>query len=269
MRLGLRRWRPLVLVGIAVLAVAPGAVQAQKLGPEMNLSGGGIVPIPPPAPQGALFEVIFADPRWMVVQNERGQQFPIAADAVAQFLIRWQADVRDLTPAVLVEARGQELASMTVQTPHIDIFVGPEQALVQPGYTSDLPFLNKPVIAIDPTFGRMINAYDPVAQNRLYSWVYPIPPVSGIPTLMHVVGNPVGLGPLRLGVPGNNVVNLLPPFPADMTMTQVTLGTSAFARKGDLVYLKPVQGRDPIGEKSLLLAQAVLYKKMRRDQFVP
>jgi hypothetical protein len=269
MRIGLRSWLPLIIVGIVALTVTPSTARAQKLGPGMNLTGGGILPVPPPAPQGALFEVIFADSRWMVVQNEKGQQFPVAADAVAQSLIRWQADVRDLTPAVLVEARGQELASMTVQVPHIDIFVGSEQALVQPNYTSDLPLLNKPVIAIDPSFNRWMNAYDPVAQNQLYSWVYPILPVTGVPTQMHVVGNPINLGPLRLGVPGNNVVTLLPPVPGVMTMTQVTVGGSAFARKGDLVYLTPVQGRDPAGEKSLLLSQAVLYKKIRRDQYVP
>jgi hypothetical protein len=269
MRLGLRNWLPLAMVGVAALAVTPGSVRGQQQGPLMNLTAGGILPVPPPAPQGALFEVIFADARWMVVQNERGQQFPVAADSVAQFLIRWPAELRDLTPAVLVEARGQELASMTLQTPHIDFYLGAEQALVQPGYTSDLPFLNKPVVAIDPTFGRWMNGYDITAQNQLYSWVYPIPPVSGIPTQMHVVGNPLNVAPVRLGVPGNNIVTLLPSTPDGVTITQVTFGTNAFARKGDLVYLKPVAGRDPAGEKSLLLSQAVLYKKVRRDQFVP
>jgi hypothetical protein len=205
----------------------------------------------------------------MVVQNERGQQFPVAADAVAQFLVRWPAELRDLTPSVLVEARGQELASMTLQTPHIDLYMGSEQALIQPGYTSDLPFLNKPVVAIDPTFGRMMNAFQITAQNQLYSWVYPIPPVSGIPTQMHVVGNAINLAPVQLGVPGNNVVTLLPSTPDGMTITQVTLGSNSIARKGDLVYLKPIQGRDPAGEKTLMLSQAVLYKKVRRDQFVP
>jgi hypothetical protein len=269
MRLGLRSWLPFVMAGVAALAVSPSSVRAQQQGPLMNITGGGILPVPPPSPQGALFEVIFADARWMVVQNERGQQFPVAADAVAQFLIRWPADVRDLGPAVLIEARGQELASMTVQTPHIDLFMGSEQALVQPGYTSDLPLLGKPVIAIDPTYQRWMNGYDIVAQNQLYTWVYPITPTSGIPSQMHVVGNVLNVGPLRVGVPGNNIVTVLPPFPEGMTMTQVTLGGTGFARKGDLVYLKPIQGRDPAGAKSLLLSQAVLYKKLRKEQFVP
>jgi hypothetical protein len=86
---------------------------------------------------------------------------------------------------------------------------------------------------------------------------------------MHVVGNAVNLAPVRLGVPGNNIVTLLPSTPDGMTITQVTFGTNSFARKGDLVYLKPIQGRNPAGEKSLMLSQAVLYKKVRRDQFVP
>jgi hypothetical protein len=53
-----------------------------------------------------------------------------------------------------------------------------------------------------------------------------------------------------------------------MTMTQVTMGQTGFAAKGDFAYLTPVQGR-AYTDKSLVIAQVVLYKKLRRDQFVP
>ncbi len=158
---------------------------------------------------------------------------------------------------------------MTLQTNHIDIFAGSDQTLVQPSYTSVLP-INRPVTAIDPTYQRYMNTFDIAAQNTLYPWVYPtLPGDNGIPGQMHVVGNAVGLNPLRLGVPGNNVVNVLPQPPGVMSISQVTMGSVSFARKGDFAFLTPVQGRNPVGEKTLYLSQLVLYKKIRRNQFVP
>ncbi len=95
-----------------------------------------------------------------------------------------------------------------------------------------------------------------------------MPGDNGIPGVMHVVGNALNLMPLRLGVPGNNFVTVLPPNPGVMTIAQVTMGSPSFASKGDFAFLTPIQGRS-VTEKSLVLAQVVLYKKMRRDQFVP
>jgi hypothetical protein len=260
------------VVGLLALAAAgsPGSVRAQNYpGPYNYLTAGGILPLPPPPPRGAFFEVIFANSKWMVVQNDRGQQFPLAADLINQFLIRWQADQRDLSPAVLVEAIGPEVIGMTIQTSHIDLFMGSDQILVKPIYTSVLP-INRPVTAIDPTYQRYMSGYDIAAQNQVYSWVYPtVPGDNGIPGQMHVVGNAIDLGPLRLGVPGNNFVTVLPPNPGVMTISQVTQGSVSFAAKGDFVFLTPnVQGPS-VTPKSLAVAQVVLYKKIRRDQFTP
>jgi hypothetical protein len=254
---------------LGVLLFVPAVtVRAQNYtSPLNNLTAGGIIPLPPPPPQGAFFEVIFANSKWLVVQNERGQQFPVAADLINQFLIRWRADQRDLSPAVLVEAVGPEVIGMTIRTNHIDLFVGSDQTLVKPGYTSVLP-INRPVTAIDPTYQRNMSGYDIAAQNTLYSWVYPtFNGDTGIPGQMHVVGSAINLNPLRLGVPANNFVTVLPPDPGVMSITHVTLGSSSFASKGDFAFLTPVQGRTAVTEKSLVLGQVVLYKKIRRDQF--
>jgi hypothetical protein len=205
----------------------------------------------------------------VVVQNEQGQQFPVAADAINQFLIRWPAAITDLSPAILVEAIGPEQAAMVIQTNHIDIFAGSDINLVQPGYASVLP-IQRPVTAIDPTFQRNMNGFDIAAQNTLYSWVYPVSTgENGIPGQMHAVGNAIMVNPLRLGVPGNNFVTVLPANPAGISISQVTRGSASFAKKGDFAFLTPIQGRSAMGEKTLYLAQLVLYKQIRRDQFAP
>jgi len=260
------------LVGLVALAAAvfvPGAtLRAQNFGgPWTNLTAGGILPLPPPPPPGDFYQVIFANAKWVVVQNRLGAQFPIAADFIGQFLVRWQADLTDLSPQVLVEAIGPEMGSMTLQTNHIDLFAGSDMGLVKPGYVSVLP-INRPATAIDPTYQRYMNAFDIAAQNTIYTWVYQTTPASGIPGQMHVVGNAVNVFPLRLGVPGNNVVTVLPPTAAAFTVSQVTMGSVSFAKKGDAAFLTPLQGNE-VSPKSLRIAQMVLYKSIRRAQFVP
>jgi hypothetical protein len=139
--------------------------------------------------------------------------------------------------------------------------------LVKPGYVSVLP-INRPATAIDPTYQRYMNAFDIAAQNTVYTWVYQTTPTSGIGGQMHVVGNAVNVFPLRLGVPGNNIVTVLPPTPAAFTVSQVTQGSVSFAKKGDAAFLTPVQGNE-VSPKSLRIAQMVLYKSIRQAQFVP
>jgi hypothetical protein len=155
-----------------------------------------------------------------------------------------------------------------MQTNHIDLFAGSDKVLVNPGYTSVLP-INRPVTAIDPTYQRYMNGFDIAAQNTLYSWVYPTyPGDNGIPGQMHVVGNPTNRAPLQLAVPGNNLVTVVPPTPGVMTVSQVTMGNLVFAKKGDAAFLTPVPGNG-VTSRSLRIAQVVLYKNIRRTEFVP
>jgi len=254
----------LVLLGIAAIPWLP--LHAQNFpGPFSNLTAGGLVPLPPPPPRGAWGEVIYATDKWIVVQNHDGQQFPIAADSINQFLVRWPYAISALSPQSWVEAIGMDLGSNTVQTQHIDVYEGADRTLVQPTLRSVLP-TNRVVTTIDPTFQRMMNAFDIAAQNSLYGWAYPINPGgNGIPGQLYVVGNAVNRGPLQLGVPGNNVATVLPDNAGNMTISQVTRGSASLARKGDLVFLNPVD----LTPKSLVLAQMVLYKKIPLSQFSP
>lgn len=257
------------LLGMAAaLASVPGpSVWAQAFpGPWVNLTAGGLQPLPPPPPEGAWGEVIMANAGWLVVQNHQGQQFPVAMDSVSQFLIRWPTSLAALTNASLIEAIGADLGSNTLSTSHIDVFEGSDQTLVSPGYNSILSY-NRAVTTIDPGFNRFMNAFDIAAQNQLYGWAYPINPGYGslnIPSQLHVVGNAINLNPIRVGLPGNNFATILPAG-GNLTMTQVTRGSSSFAQKGDIVFLMPVQ----VNPKSLVLSQLVLYKKIPRSQYVP
>src|SRR5215213_7621901 len=105
----------LVLLGMAAVPRLPVWGQAFP-GPLVNLTAGGLVPLPPPPPPGAWGEVIMANERWPVVQNNQGQQFPVAADSIQQFLVRWPATLKDLTNQSWVEATGIDAGSMTVRT---------------------------------------------------------------------------------------------------------------------------------------------------------
>src|SRR3954451_1041348 len=101
------RWGAGILFGVVLLGVAavPGLpVWGQAFpGPEVNLTAGGLVPLPPPPPRGAWGEVIMANERWIVVQNHEGQQFPIAAESINQFLVRWPTNFESLTNQSWVE----------------------------------------------------------------------------------------------------------------------------------------------------------------------
>ncbi len=92
----------------------------------------------------------------------------------------------------------------------------------------------------------------------MYGTYFPFAPMeAGIPARIHVVGNILGLDPLRLGAQGNNWVNVLP-APDGLNVTHVTMGQPAYVKKGDLVYFVP----DEAGPKSLTMSRFILYKKI-------
>ncbi len=264
MKIRVGSWTQVGLVLLALAAVPCLRAWSQAYpGPLVNLTAGGLVPLPPPPPKGAWGEVIMSNAKWLVVQNHQGQQFPIAWDSINQYLVRWPTTASALTTRSMVEVMGFDLGSNTVRTDHLDIYEGSDRDLVGATAKSVLP-TNSVVTTIDPTFNRMMNAFDIAGQNTLYGWAYPINPGSnGIPGQLYVVGNALGWGPLRLGIPGNNIANIVPDDSGSFTMTQVTRGTPSFAEKGDMVFLTPID----LNAKSLVLTQLVLYKKIPRSQF--
>lgn len=201
--------------------------------------------LPQLPPQGAWGEVINVTSRWIVVQNHSGQQFPVAVDDVQEFLIRWPTSINDLHGQSLVEAVGQDAGSNVVRTNHIDVFNGANRSLVAPTYNSILPS-NMVVTTLDPGFNRFMNPWDYAGQNMLYGWAYPVPAnMSGIPSRLHVVGNVLDRSPqgpmVRIGLPGNNMATVVPDDTGQMTMTEVTRGTTTLTRKGDFAFMMPIQ----------------------------
>jgi hypothetical protein len=259
----------LALLAAAVVPAVLVPVRAQQPGRGNNNPvvlpnlANGAVNLPPPPPQGAWGEVIMANAKWLIVQNHLGQQFPIAMDAVSQFLIRWPTALNELRAESVIEAIGPEMGSNTLQTDHVDVFEGADRTLVTPTFSSLLAN-NRMVTTIDPGFNRFMNGFDIGAQNLLYGWAYPVAAGQlGIPARLHVVGNVISANPLRASVLGTNFATILPAEPGVMAITQVTRGDSSFADKGDLVFLMPTE----LTPRSVVLSQLVLYKRMSLRQF--
>jgi len=256
-------------LGLVLLAVClgPGAgtvARAQNFGslPYSVPLDAAAVPVAPA--ESTWCEVIMANAKWLVVQNQQGQQFPVRIDSINRYMVRWPATTTDLTEESMVEAIGTDLGSNTVTTEHIDVFEGSAQSLVTPRLTSFLPG-GRVMTALDPGYNRTLVGWNIAEQASLYSWAFPlIPQANGIPSRLHVVGSVAGLNPLRLAIPGQNFATVLPPTePGTFTVSQVTLGAPNIAQKGDLAFVTPLRA-DP---ETLAVSQLVLYKKIRMTQF--
>lgn len=201
----------------------------------------------PQRPFGFWGEVVSASDKWLVVANDRGQQFPIAMnDSVGQFLVRWPTSPDRLSPDFLVEASGLGGDNNTIVTEHVDVFRGRAQALV--GETV------QPLVEARPLFDPMN-----VMMMNIFGPVYILPPAAAVqPRTLHVVGFWAGSFPLRI-VQGGNVMFQV----AANSMTEVTAGSPSFVEPGDTVFCF---ARGYNG-KSLLVEQLIVYKSIPIDQF--
>jgi len=248
-------------LGLLALGMVPPAPCPAQLGPFA-----GPDPIRSPAqdslvatvaaqvpPQGDWAEVVTIKDQWLVLQNGKGQQFPVSLAGVNLFVIRWPTDLGDVPPDALVDIYGFDVGSNQMQTDHVDVY---EDATAH-------------VMNIRPTYeslarlGMLANNFV-IQKNLQINQFQPLEgpasgPVvaNGQPSWMHVVGSIVGLNPLQVMTPGFIVVTVLPQANG-MTATLVTPGSSSFVRKGDLAYFIPSEPTP----KSLNLAQLVIYKKV-------
>ncbi len=197
-------------------------------------------------------EVVTVTPKWMVLQNQDGQQFPVSLDSVNQFMIRWPIDPRRISPNALVEAFGLDLGNNSIRTDHVDVFEGGARSMVRPMVQQVIGFNRRPT------------EFDRQNKNIYGVFIPLLPGEEQIPDRLHVVGPVAALDPLRIAVGGNNAVAV---FPADngFFFSQVTAGSSTYLRAGDLVYVVPSN----MTPRSLILSEMVAYKKMTFQEFVP
>jgi len=256
----LRTWLAFAAAAILLVLGADGNANAQ--GQRRDALGRRIPDLPP---QGAWGEIIHATPRWLILQNYDGQQFPIAVQDISEFLIRWPTTIDDVGPNALIEAIGPDLGSNMVRPSHIDFFDGADRNLVAPTYNSVLPN-NRIVTAVDPGFVRLMNAWDYAGQNMLYGWAFPVSPgMTGIPSRLHVVGVLADNNPVRIAGPGNVVATVVPDESNRITVTQVTRGSTSYARKGDVAFIMPVQ----VTPRGLVVSQLILHKTIPLRLFNP
>ncbi len=224
-------------------------------------------PLPQLPQKGIWGEVIMANNKWIVIQNNLGQQFPISLQGQggARFLIRWPTSLNALTPRSLVEAIGVDRGSNTLIADEVVVYEGSAQSMVTPELRSLLGDGNRPVTATDPGYFRGVNAFEVGEQYSMYGWAFPVPPGNQGGARLRAVGRVANLNPLRLHVPANNIATVLPPASGNFPLTEVTLGSSTFVKKGDLAFVMPTD----VTPKSLVVSHLVVWKKMPKSQFVP
>jgi hypothetical protein len=239
------------LVAFSFVALAALPVASQDFDPSVMYGADGSwaaralggLNKPSVEPQGVWGEVIMANGKWIVLQNAQGQQFPISYEAIRQFVVRWPTRLDLAAQDAFFEVTGVDATSNQVRANHVDVFEGSAKTLVTP--------------TMQRLFGanRVITPLD-VEQMQIYGGVFVFSPAEmAIPPRIHMVGNLVGVEPMRIGVEGNNAIAVLP-APEGIDMTQVTLGSADFVRKGDMVYYIP----EAAFEKSIGVTRLILYK---------
>jgi hypothetical protein len=255
-RLATNRLKPglVAVLGALFLTGSPASGQVAAVGqilqpPGYSQSGLAFPRIPP---RGDWLEVVTVTPKWLVLQNERGQQFPASFEAIELFVMRWPTSLDQISPTALLEVTGIELSATQIRADHMDIFEGPARGLVTP------------TIEELVGFNRVVTPFDVQSMN-IYGQTIPLlPGEEQIPNRLHVVGPLVGTNPIAIAAGGNNAVAVYP-YVGGIFMTQVTPGSASFVRPGDLVYVVVPDATT----KSLMLSQLVVYKSMSLRQFTP
>ncbi|WZO97000.1 hypothetical protein EP7_004012 [Isosphaeraceae bacterium EP7] len=205
----------------------------------------------PEMPQrGSWGEIIMVNAKWIVIQNQQGQQFPVAMDSVGSFMTRWPTSADALTRASMIEVTGSDVASNQIMTDHVDVFEGPARNMVTPTTEINQGFS----LVLSPVGLGRSSISGPNNPGMAGIW--------GAPNIPTFVGSVVDSDPLQFSIGGNQVWTVVPGNNG-ITMTQVTLGTWSTIRKGDVVYFVPSSA----GARSLVLGRMVLYKSIPFARF--
>lgn len=238
-----------LMLSVMVLANIPLAARGQVFQPQPT----GSLARPWFPPRGEWLQVLTATDKWLVLQNESGQQFPVAYDAVQNFVMRWPTSLDRIGPTDLVEVTGLNLGTNRIGADHIDIYRGSARAMVAPlsellyGYNRSLTFAD---IERQIVYG--INFQYLLTPEEMQ-----------MPLRWHVVAPAARIQPLQLMVGGNNVVSIIS-SPTGMTMSEVTRGVVSFVQAGDMAYVVPLL--DQSGPRSVVLAHLIVYKNVFPEQ---
>jgi len=255
-------------LGLIVASGSGVGVRAQQLSPDYATAPfGNFIPfisgVPPEIgmpPRGTWAEIINVTPKWMVVQNEAGQQYPIAANQVHQFMVRWPMPAADILPQSMIEVTGTNVGSNIIVTDHVDVYEDAAQSLVTPTVMN----LFGDYQALSYGNFQTLSAYGTAEQDPFGMGAFNASMGGNNPERRHIVGRAMANDPIQVAGNGLNWFTIQPGL-GGQSITQVTLGSNSYARRGDLVYVLPQN----IGPKSVDVAQLVLYKKVPYRGFQP
>jgi hypothetical protein len=237
----------LALAAVALLVMTARS-EAQFLDP-VSRAGMGALQV-----EWSEAEILTVTPKWLVLQNPKGQQFPVFLADLPLFLIRWPTSPDRLAPDSWMEVTGGIGNSNQILTDHGDIYQGAAKNLLPVRGPTRVLF-NSMGMILTPTDISLMNALGDDFRRR---------PEDIRPVGMYVVGPIVSRNPLIVDTPGNTQVAVLGAQGAP-SMTLITQGSSSLVRPGDLVrYLTA-----GVGPRSLNLSQLWVYKTIPLDQYAP
>ncbi|RUL87160.1 hypothetical protein [Tautonia sociabilis] len=237
-------------LAVAALLTAVGPTSRAQ-GPFTG--GAGMAGLSPPsfAPNGVWARVITATPKWLVLEDAEGRQYPVSFSAIDLFVIRWPANPALAPPGTMAEVTGFDLNNGSILAGHVDLYEGSARSLVSPT-SLVLVGYNRVMVPTNPyqmsTFGQFTL----------------LPGEELIPQRRHLVGPLVSGAPLVIAGPGNQAAQVVPGA-GGMSVTQVTIGSPSFVRPGDMVWCLPLAA----GPQTLALRRLVVYKTIPMAQFVP
>lgn len=240
----MRRARPIAaaiaLVALGMAAVRPSPAQPPASAPDLGGQS-----------QGFWAEVVNVTPNWLVLQNQRGQQFPLAfANTNGRYMVRAPIPPDRIGMGSTAEAVGYTMPNGAMRTGHIDVYDAALAARSMPG---------------NQTFSANGVANDGLTTMLTFNWFLLPNLVTGIasPGYRHVVGTIISLNPLTLATPGNQNVTIFP-VQNNILTTQLSSETRSFARirKGDTVLIA-LNRNNPTTARSLNVSELVVYQNLR------
>lgn len=201
--------------------------------------------------QGFWAEVVTVTPKWLVVQNYAGQQFPISVQGVGELWIRQSINANEIAQGAMVETIGIEGVNERIVTDHIDVYDANLKSIAVAG-TQLITGSGQVTNEFWMTFG--------------FSNGFIFPPSAAdlvMPTRRRIVGPAVGLADgLHVAVDGNRSVTLVA-APGGLAITLLSQARSFGEVQPKDIAFVVLNPRAPFSLQSLNVAQMVVYRGFR------